>query len=51
MVLKIQELKIVNFDIKNNELPLWTDIICEKRDKLFNYLKNTILFVENFGIH
>ena len=36
---KLKKLKIVNFNIKNNELPLWTDIICENRDKLFNYLK------------
>ena len=45
---KLQKLKIVNFDIKNNELPLWTDIICEKRDKLFNYLKKNNIICRKF---
>ena len=31
--------KIINFNFKKGELPLWTDVYCEKRNKLFNFLK------------
>ena len=29
-------------------MPLWTDIICEKRDKLFNYLKKNNIICRKF---
>ena len=29
----------INFNLKKGELPLWTDIFCNKRNKLFNFLK------------
>ena len=32
--------KIIKFNIKNGELPLWTDVWCLNRNKLFNYLKS-----------
>jgi perosamine synthetase len=31
--------KIINFDITNGEIPLWTDAYCEDRDRLIKYLK------------
>tara|TARA_B100000575_G_C23130268_1_gene655548 strand:- start:687 stop:1790 length:1104 start_codon:yes stop_codon:yes gene_type:complete len=33
------EFRIIDFDFDKGELPLWTDVYCEKRDKLFNFLK------------
>ena len=30
--------KIFKFDLKSGEIPLWTDVYCKKRNKLFNYL-------------
>ena len=36
----IKEIKILNFDIKNGEVPLWTDAyVLRKRDKLISFLK------------
>tara|TARA_B100001057_G_scaffold453779_1_gene498878 strand:- start:6861 stop:7994 length:1134 start_codon:yes stop_codon:yes gene_type:complete len=32
--------KIINFNINEGELPLWTDVWCLNRNKLFNYLKS-----------
>ncbi len=32
--------KIIDFNIKEGELPLWTDVWCLHRNKLFNYLKS-----------
>lgn len=31
--------KIIGFDVKNGELPLWTDVYCKKAKLLFNFLK------------
>ena len=31
--------KIFKFDLKNGELPLWTDVYCKERNKLHNYLQ------------
>ncbi len=44
----LKKIKIINFSIKNKELPLWTDIICENRDKLFNYLKKNKIICRKF---
>ena len=33
------KLKLIGFNIKIGELPLWIDLYCSKADKLFNYLK------------
>lgn len=36
--------KIINFNIENGELPLWTDVWCNNRNKLYEYLeKNDVL--------
>ena len=32
--------KIINFNTKEGELPLWTDVYCYRRNKLFNFLKS-----------
>ena len=32
--------RIIKFNIKEGELPLWTDVWCNKRNKLYNYLKS-----------
>ena len=45
---KFEKIKILKFDIKNNELPLWTDIICENRNKLYNYLRNNNIICRKF---
>ena len=31
--------KIIGFDIKSGELPLWTDVYCTRAKSLYNYLK------------
>lgn len=36
--------KIIKFDIKKGELPLWTDVWCKDKEKLFNYLKSKNIF-------
>jgi len=30
--------KLIGFDIKNGEVPLWIDVYCAKRNKLYNFL-------------
>jgi len=30
--------KLIGFDIKNGEVPLWIDVYCSKRNKLYNFL-------------
>ena len=32
--------KIIKFKIKNGEIPLWTDVWCANRDKLYKFLKS-----------
>ena len=32
--------RIINFNIKDGELPLWVDVWCSNRNKLFNFLKS-----------
>ena len=32
--------RIIKFNIKEGELPLWTDVWCNKRNELYNYLKS-----------
>mgnify|MGYP001320075215 CR=1 FL=1 len=44
----LKKIKVVNFDIRNRELPLWTDVICENRDKLFNFLKKNKIICRKF---
>ena len=46
--LNSKKIKILKFDIKNNELPLWTDVICESRDKLYNYLRKNNIICRKF---
>jgi len=31
--------KLIGFDVKNGELPLWTDVYCDNSKKLYNFLK------------
>ena len=40
--------KILNFNLKNGELPLWTDVFCKNRNKLFNYLKSKKIICRYF---
>ena len=35
-----KNLRIIRFNIKGGELPLWTDIWCKNRNQLFKYLKS-----------
>jgi perosamine synthetase len=35
-----QKFKIINFQLCNGEIPLWTDAYCEERDELIKYLKS-----------
>ena len=35
---KLKEVKVFNFNIKDGEFPLWTDIWCRNRDELHSYL-------------
>lgn len=35
-----KNLRIIRFNIKGGELPLWTDIWCKSRNQLFKYLKS-----------
>ncbi len=44
----IKQIEVFNFETKKNELPLWTDVICQKRDKLFNYLKKNKIICRKF---
>ncbi len=34
-----ENFRFINFNLKKGEVPLWTDIFCKKRNKLFNFLK------------
>ena len=36
--------KIIQFNIKKGEVPLWVDISCSKRNKLYNYLRNKEIY-------
>ena len=48
----VKEIKVLKFDYKNGEIPLWTDaLVKSKRDKLIDFLKKMELNVENFGTH
>ena len=38
------------FDFKSKELALWTDIYCDKRDKLFNYLLEKKIVCRKFWL-
>ncbi len=38
-LIKNKKFKLIGFDLKNGELPLWTDVYCTKRNQLFNFLK------------
>ncbi len=40
--------KIIKFDFKKGELPLWTDVICSNRNKLFEYLASKKVFCRYF---
>lgn len=44
----IDEIKFIKFEMRNGELPLWTDIICENRQKLFNFLKKKGIYARLF---
>jgi perosamine synthetase len=44
----VKEVKIFDFDIKNGELPQWTDAIVEKRDDLSNFLRKNNIDTRNF---
>ena len=37
-IVESSKFKIFNFDLKYGELPLWTDVYCKNRNKLFKFL-------------
>mgnify|MGYP001156784736 CR=1 FL=1 len=43
-----KKFKLIGFDLKNGELPLWTDVYSSKRNKLFKYLKDKRIFCRYF---
>ena len=44
----LKQIEILNFETEKNELPLWTDVVCQKRDKLFNFLKKNKIICRKF---
>ena len=44
----LKQIEILNFNTKKNELPLWTDVVCQKRDKLFNFLRKNKIICRKF---
>ena len=38
-LIKNEKLRLFNFDQKNGEIPLWSDVYCTDRNKLYKYLK------------
>ncbi len=46
--LNFKQFKILKFDVNNKELPLWTDVVCDRRDKLYNYLKKNNIICRKF---
>ena len=47
-LIKSKNFKIIGFDIKNGELPLWTDVYCTRAKSLYNYLKKKGIFCRLF---
>ena len=47
-LIKSKNFKIKDFDIKNGELPLWTDVYCTRAKSLYNYLKRKGIFCRLF---
>ena len=47
-LIKSKNFKIIDFDIKNGELPLWTDVYCTRAKSLYNYLKKKGIFCRLF---
>lgn len=44
----IQEIQILDFDIKSGEVPQWIDALCERRDKLDKYLEKNGMYCRRF---
>ena len=40
--------KLFNFNLKNGEVPLWTDAFCTKRNELFKFLSSKNIFCRYF---
>ena len=47
-LIQSKDFKIIGFDVKNGELPLWTDVYCTKAKSLFNFLKKRGIFCRLF---
>jgi len=43
-----QNFKLIGFDIKNGELPLWSDVYCSNSQKLYKYLKKKKIYCRYF---
>tara|TARA_A100001015_G_C15015856_1_gene725470 strand:+ start:403 stop:1509 length:1107 start_codon:yes stop_codon:yes gene_type:complete len=43
-----ENFKILKFNIDNGELPLWTDVLCSKRDELYEFLKKRKIVCRRF---
>ena len=43
-----KKFKLIGFDLKNGELPLWVDVYSLKRNKLFKYLRKKKIFCRYF---
>ena len=44
----VKQIKLFPFKTDKNEIPLWTDALCENRDELFNYLKSMNIHCRKF---
>ena len=47
-LIQSKSFKIIGFDTKNGELPLWTDVYCTRAKSLYNYLKSKGIFCRFF---
>jgi len=47
-LIQSKHFKVIGFDVKNGELPLWTDVYCFKAKSLFKFLKKRGIFCRLF---
>ena len=47
-IIQNNKIKIFSFELQKGEVPLWTDIKCYNRNKLFNYLKKRNIHARYF---
>ena len=47
-LIQTKKFKLIGFDLKKGELPLWTDVYSSERNKLFEYLKKQKIICRYF---